>query len=150
MLQLRGRARGGARRGFNPVTKGMYEAFQASLVLRLGLCRVTAEVSPAALPATTGTEGARLELADAGSQASVWSARSSFKFSSSQQDDEIAGIGFARGVVDQLHRDGLLARCIAEPYLGCVADRREARQRADRIRDDRERFIAMHNLPECK
>jgi hypothetical protein len=169
----------------NPVTRVMYDAFQASLVLRLALCEVRGTVSPSAGDladpdagpthtlririadrqivetrlinqfhqhyATTysGTLYFGLELEDAGSHAPVWSARSSFKFPTGY-DDEENGSGFARGIVTQLQRDGLLTRCVQEEYPGCLADRREGFQRTARIPDSLERAKAVKRLPVCR
>jgi hypothetical protein len=173
----------------NPVTRTMYDAFQASLTFRLRLCRVAVEVfssEPSPVGSAEGSDAAPtsvltigivganivevrvrdhfivvntyyegtlyfgLDLADLHSHQSVWSARSSFQFSTARRDDEISGSAFARGVVARLQRDGVVTSCIREAYSGCVADRHEQLTRAARIADDYERLKALQDLPECK
>jgi len=91
-----------------------------------------------------------LDLADLHSHQSVWSARSSFKFSTANGGDESSGSAFARGIVAHLQRDGVVTSCIREAYSGCVADRHEQLSSAARITDDYERLKALQDLPECK
>lgn len=182
----------------NPVTPAMYDAFQASLVLRFQLCRVAAEVSPMPAPAASdaghadtapdhtleiviadrqvtkvhhvdqfghehatsyqGTMYFGLAIFDPRSPSPVWSARSSLKFVTGyngrfldpQEIDGTRASELARGIVAQLHRDGLLTGCIRETYVGCTADRLESRLRAERIPDERERIKAKRDLPDCK
>jgi hypothetical protein len=101
----------------------------------------------------SGTVYFGVELEDARSQASVWSARSSFKFSTASLDEEdleILASDFARGIVTQLQRDGLLTGCVHETYPGCVADRLEGLQRAERIPDRLERVDAVNRLHACR
>lgn len=173
----------------SPVTPAMYEAFQASLVLRLALCNLRARVWAAAgnpdgpsagsthtmtirladkqivethvvnqydMPIETrfhGTLYFGLELEDTRSHASVWSARSSFKFATAdfhEEDQEILGSDFARGIVTQLQRDGLLPGCVHEEVPGCLADWREGLQRAERIPDRLKRADAVNRVHTCR
>lgn len=178
---------------WNPMSQPMYDAFKASLALRLQLCRVSAEISseppPASGPAAAGsapvaslgieladkriTEMHRLRngvdvgvsfsgtvyfqltLADGHAPAPVWSARTSFGFGDSRvytthlEIAEVEAGALARAVVGQLHHDGFLPGCIHEAYVGCVADRREAHQRAARMADPRDRLRETRDLADC-
>lgn len=89
-----------------------------------------------------------LDLGEPASDQSVWSARASFKFSWPGDDGD--GSAFARGIVTQLQRDGLLTSCIREAYPGCAADRLEGLRRAAQIADYGERLRARTHVPDCR